>query len=73
MAFNTETRRTDSSNCKMHCFPKSQPGGHVSAPGSVSHQYCNNCLAVKISWSGNVLINGKWEVLTDERIVEPEF
>lgn len=74
MAYNPETRRSDNSNCKEHRFPSmGLAGGSIRSIGSVLYVECNNCLALKVMWKTDQLINDKWVQLSDEIVIEPNF
>lgn len=71
MAYNENTKRTDSTNCVEHRWDRS--GTKLVSTGVVTHHRCNNCLAMKITWSTDVLENGNWVTKSDTQIVEPKF
>ena len=64
--------RTDNKNCAEHRWPN---GGNraIRSIGSVSHEQCNNCLAVKITWTSDEKINDVWTKVFDEKIIEPDL
>lgn len=42
--------------------------------GTITQSHCNDCLAVKLSWTSTVRnLEGVWVDVTDERIVEPSY
>jgi hypothetical protein len=73
MAYNNLKRSDDNKNCTEHRWPKSYDGAAMRSIGTVTHAQCNNCLALKITWTSDELVNGVWIKVQDERIVEPHL
>ncbi len=60
-------------NCDVHIWPKCLPAVSNRTIGRVEQRQCNNCLAVKISFSCDVHHDGEWIFVKNEQIVEPKF
>ena len=73
MAYDEKTKRSNHENCATHTWPRHRGGGSISAAGNIEHQQCNNCLALRIIFTADVLIGGEWRRVTDTQIVEPDF
>jgi hypothetical protein len=72
MAYDEKTG-SNAENCTVHMWPRGRPGGSMRSIGNTEHEQCNNCLAMRITFSTEVRIDGVWTRLTDTKIVEPQF
>lgn len=73
MAFDEKTKRSDHYNCTAHVWPKHRPGSCWRGPGKIEYQHCNNCMAMLVTWSADVMKDGKWILLKQTRVVEPDW
>lgn len=71
MAYDPVTHRDDALPCAEHRWPKNQPGGCLRSCWRLEYQHCNNCPAMKLTWTIDVLVAGEWRTVTDEKVVEP--
>ena len=70
--YNKETNREDNKNCVKHTWPRERFEA-IRSIGIVTHEQCNNCLAVRVTWKSDEFVNGSWIVVTDERVIEPHL
>jgi hypothetical protein len=73
MAYDPTTQRTTSENCAEHRWPRYQPGGSMRSIGTVTYEQCNNCLAMRVVFTTDLKIDGKWHRVSETKIVEPNF
>jgi hypothetical protein len=60
-------------NCETHMWPRSRPGGSMRAIGTVEYEQCNNCLAVRVKFLTDILREGVWVRVEEERVMAPVF
>jgi hypothetical protein len=73
MAYDPTLKLTNADSCIEHQRPRRHSICASQVNGSVEHEQCNNCLAMRITFKTIKNVDGELKILTDTRIVEPEF
>ena len=60
-------------NCTEHKWPRGRPGGSIRTIGTIEHEQCNNCLAMRITFLKDIRVDNKWVRVTDSKVIESTF